>query len=1129
MGIVYRARHRASRRLVALKLLRTDHLVSEEKVNRFQREVQAMARLDHPGILPVYEVGRQHGQPYFSMKLVEEGSLQAQIRAGRWRMAEEGPRAWQRRIAALIEAVARAVHHAHQRGILHRDLKPANILVDAGGQPFVTDFGLAKFIEPGTDLTSAQVFLGTPDYSSPEQARGQTGDLTTATDVWGLGVMFYELLTGRIPFRGDSSSAVLEQIKLTEPIRPRLINAVVDRDLETICLKCLEKEPGHRYGSADALAEDLRRYREGEPVQARPVSQGERLWKWIRRRPVLAGWIGATGLALILGLTISTWQWWRAERMVRKQAETAAASQIIVSSYLQAQGAPLEALDRVASGVEIAPHSPPAVRRLLSMLSFRSHALPVGVIGSGAPADGRIIGARHSPDGRQLLSLSLDGRLQVWDATAATTVGPACQQTGTVNLFGFSPDGQMIFAANGTRNPFARAELRIWRVGNAEPIAALAHWGALLDVRFGREGKTVVTSDFGTVREWSLDSGQASNRVAQLVISAVALSEDGRWAAIAPTDSDANAVAVWDVESGTRLTEPLLAGSRINGLALDVPGERLMAVCEGGHLHSWQIPGGMSVTAGNLETPLTEVRLNRSGDRALIRGGAQAHSAWLFATTNLALPVREYPADTFSPGSAFSRDGSRFVLVNQTTATLHRSVDGGSEGEPLNAGWWIEDTDFDATGKRLVLAASRPKAVLYDLRPGQARPSLMDLPPGETLMGWSPDGSLVAVLSTNHTLRVRESLSGRQVGPALAHPGQVQRVAIGTSPLRLASVCNAGETNLEVRVWDPGSGGLIASPLAVSAGSLLLKGDRTLTQLLIVRDTDGTVARIHEGQISTWEFDLAAGVPVNPQVGSGQVWGLDFSPDGRRFAVATYGFGAQLWNTQTRKREHVLAHAGPVTCVAFSGDGSALATGSFDRTARVWDVASGTLRGSALWHFKEVTEVCWAPAGDRLLTGTFDGVLSGWNLLAGRLDFRQQAHEGLVAQMKVSAAAGVVLSLGRAGDLKCWDLASGVPVAEPVRDVPVQRGFALAGGGTVVVVPSVAGGLRRYPLPPIPAPAPPWLAEIGYGLAMSQPNEELPALLELREDARGSAGKGFFEDWRRWFFADRDTRPPSPW
>ncbi len=294
MGVVFRACHRPTKRVVALKLLRSDYLISEEKVDRFQREVEAMARLDHPGILPVYEVGRYHGQPYFSMKLIEQGSLKEQMRRGCWLMGTDPLRDWQRRIAALIEAVARAVHHAHQRGVLHRDLKPANILVDDHNQPFVTDFGLAKFIESDTEQakqSSSGVFKGTPEYSSPEQAGGHPGDLTTATDIWALGVILYQLLTGQIPFRGETPLALLKQVTDAEPQSPRLLNPAVDRDLETICLKCLEKESGRRYASAAALAEDLRRYCEDEPIQARPVSEGERLWKWMRRHPTgRPGW-----------------------------------------------------------------------------------------------------------------------------------------------------------------------------------------------------------------------------------------------------------------------------------------------------------------------------------------------------------------------------------------------------------------------------------------------------------------------------------------------------------------------------------------------------------------------------------------------------------------------------------------------------------------------------------------------------------------------------------------------------------------------------------------------------------------------------------------------------------------------
>jgi tetratricopeptide (TPR) repeat protein len=346
MGVVYRARQVSLNRPVALKVIRAGHLACEADIQRFRNEAETAALLDHPHIVPVYEVGCHAGRLFFSMKLIEGGSV-----AGQLDRFKEDPKA----AARLLATVARAVHHAHQRGVLHRDLKPSNILLDhaADGQPVphVTDFGLAKRMETDSGLTQSGCIVGTPAYMPPEQAEGKRGAVTVAADVYGLGAILYAMLTGRPPFQGATVLETLERVVSREPDDPSGNNPSLDRDLRTICLKCLEKDPARRYGSAEELARDLECWLNGEPIQARSVTRAARLWSWCRRNPAVASLSFGLAAALVLGvagLTVGMLQIWSEQRrtheaLVKADADRQAAE--------RAQRRTRAALDAMSSQV----------------------------------------------------------------------------------------------------------------------------------------------------------------------------------------------------------------------------------------------------------------------------------------------------------------------------------------------------------------------------------------------------------------------------------------------------------------------------------------------------------------------------------------------------------------------------------------------------------------------------------------------------------------------------------------------------------------------------------------------------------------------------------------------------------
>src|SRR5437016_1236543 len=278
-GVVFRARQKSLNRTVAVKVISLGQWASKAHLKRFRLEAEAAARLEHPGIVPIHEVGERDGSCYFSMKFVEGGQLDEVVR--------HAPMS-SRQAAELVARVARTVHYAHEHGILHRDIKPGNILLDAKGEPHLTDFGLARLVETESDVTRSADVLGTPSYMAPEQAAGKIRKLTSATDVYGLGAVLYQLLTGHPPFAGGTTYETIRLLLDTEPRQPRLVNPKIDRDLSTICLKCLEKDPKRRYASALALAEDLERWLNYEPIAARRTGLLARGAKWVRRNPTSA-------------------------------------------------------------------------------------------------------------------------------------------------------------------------------------------------------------------------------------------------------------------------------------------------------------------------------------------------------------------------------------------------------------------------------------------------------------------------------------------------------------------------------------------------------------------------------------------------------------------------------------------------------------------------------------------------------------------------------------------------------------------------------------------------------------------------------------------------------------------------
>jgi tRNA A-37 threonylcarbamoyl transferase component Bud32 len=454
MGVVYRARHRTLNRIIALKLMAAAELASPDFIKRFRTEAEAAASLDHPHIVPIYEVGEDDGRPYFSMKLIDGGPLDKQ-------KLPLPPAA----AAKLVATIAQAVHYAHQRGILHRDIKPGNILLDSSGEPHLTDFGLAKLVGRNSTITRTIAVLGTRAFMSPEQAAGKTKELTTAADVYGLGAVLYELLTGQPPFVGGTTMETVRQVLDNEPKRPSLLNPQVDRDLETICLKCLEKYPPRRYGSAEALADDLEPWIQHEPILARPVGTVERIVEWVRRNKARAAFLAAalfalTAIALIssvMSVRLST-----ARKQIDSKAEESRRQlvRLNVATGVRAldDGGGFAALLWFAEALRLDP-------------SVEAHRCRIAATLRQTPPlvhlwfhDGPVHCAGFSPDGKCLLTASDDGTVCLREFHSGDLLLPPLKHKAAVRLASFGPNGERL--ATLCRDDTAQ----VWDAATGAPV-----------------------------------------------------------------------------------------------------------------------------------------------------------------------------------------------------------------------------------------------------------------------------------------------------------------------------------------------------------------------------------------------------------------------------------------------------------------------------------------------------------------------------------------------------------------------------------------------------------------------------------------------------------------------------------
>jgi WD40 repeat protein/tRNA A-37 threonylcarbamoyl transferase component Bud32 len=947
MGVVYRATQIRLQRPVALKMIATGQLASEDEVRRFRAEAEAASQLDHPGIVPIFEAGEHEGQHYFAMGLVEGGSLAERVKEGPLPPAEA---------AALVRQIALALAYAHKRGIIHRDLKPANILLQRkseildptahGGDsvsnigfrssdfvPKVTDFGLAKRLHRDSQLTGTGQIMGTPSYMAPEQAAGRTREVDTRADLYALGAILYCLLTGRPPFQAASAMDTLRQVIDKEPVAPRQLNSAVSRDLETVCLKCLRKEPDRRYASADELAEDLRRFLDGEPVRARPAGRSERLWRWCRRNPVLAATAGTAGLATLAAVVIlavmlvlvsdarddqaqarkdaeeqkaeadrradTERELRKQEHELRKQAQWHVANLSFQQAYTRSQQqGEVHGLLALAAALEKAfqaeaPDLDESVRLHLTGAARSIHKLRAVL-----PHQGAFRAIAFSPDGKLLVTGS-DKTIRVWNTATGQPAGPPLQTRGLAEHLSFLPGGKSVRVYAGgwaqTWDSETGKLLGESRAPSVPPNRLMA--------RSSDGGRVVVR---GGPREAVLQ-----NAVMDEAGGKPLTHQDEIWYAHFSTDSrivvtsGKDGLRLWDAATGQALGQPVTRA--ISATASFSDGNKLRIVAVDSTI-LWDLKEKKSVGTGPGLPMGIPSAISPNGEYFSpgdwiydVRTGQR------FGSRLLGFPV------------AFSPDGKLFAT-------------GGEDGVRL---WEL------ATGEQPPPSVGLPDA--RNLRPlDRVTWNALGLPDDDKTIRSafkSVDGKRALVINQNGTVRLWDVPARQSTDLASLPQGKPPEVYLSRDGKTLLTVRGS-----DVRRWDASTGKVIEPPLKANSSPDVVTFSPDGQTVVLVYGFTRTVC--------LWPAGAEQAVTL-PWKMSNSLGALTFSPDGKTLVTAGNP-EVGLWDVATAKPVGRPLACGerPPLGVGFSADGKVIWALAVTETGggllRLWEATTGKHTGPAL-------------------------------------------------------------------------------------------------------------------------------------------------------------------------------------